>query len=1049
METRKLIELLRATIDPNQQKQAEDHLNQVHKIIGFAPSLLQALMLNDVEMPVRQAGGIYLKNLINQSWQERECDSGQPMPFSIHEQDRAMIRDAIVDAVVHAPDLIRVQLGLCVSTIIKHDFPARWTGIVDKVSIYLQNPDTACWMGALVCLYQLVKNYEYKKPEERGPLSEAMNLLLPLMQQRGEHLLSDQSEFAVTLLKQVLKVYFAMVQYSLPLDLITKETFQRWMEIITTVADRPIPELTIQVDEDERQELVWWKCKKWAVHILTRIFERYGSPGYVGQEYKEFSEWYLKNFSAGVIAVLLKVLDHYRHGIYVSPRVLQLTLNYLNQAVNHAFTWKFLKMHMEAVVREVLFPIMCYTEQDAQMWVNDPHEYIRLKFGEKFGVDIFEDILSPVTAAQTLLHSAVKKRKDMLLKTMSFVMGILNNPTPDLRQKDGALHMIGTLADILLKKQFYKEQLEVMLVTHVYPEFNSSEGYMRARACWTLHHFSDIRFQNEQNLLQASHFTQRCLLTDKDLPVKVEAAVALQMLISNQDKAQRDLKTNVKPIAFELLKIIRETENDDLTNVMQKLVCTYTEELTPIAVEMTQHLATTFSQVLDSEEGSDEKAITAMGLLNTIETILTVMEQYKDVMIQLEAIVNNVVGLILTQSVMEFYDEALSLVYSLTCKNISAAMWQVFDMLFKMFVKDGFEYFTDMMPALHNYITVDTAAFLSDEKNLFAIYNMCKAVLTSSDAGEDPECHAAKLLEVVLLQCKGSANQCVPSFVELVLERLTREVKTSELRTMCLQVVIAALYCDPQFLLGTLDKMRLPNQTEAITSQFIKQWIHDTDCFLGLHDRKLCVLGLCTLLNMPSGGHTAVNEVASQLIPSLILLFDGLKRAYANRALIEEESEEDDEEYDPEVLASDEDDVDDEGDEYLEHLTEKVQTANSPFPVRASLQEDEDDDDDAEDTEETALESYQTPLDMEDCLVDEYVIFKEIIQRIQLSDPSWHAMLTAHLTPEQQKNMQEVFLLADQRKAAAESKQIEKRGGYVFQNQTVPSSFNFGGSFNS
>lgn len=41
---------------------------------------------------------------------------------------------------------------------------------------------------------------------------------------------------------------------------------------------------------------------------------------------------------------------------------------------------------------------------------------------------------------------------------------------------------------------------------------------------------------------------------------------------------------------MELLKIIRETENDELNNVMQKIVSTYVEELTPTAVEICQHL---------------------------------------------------------------------------------------------------------------------------------------------------------------------------------------------------------------------------------------------------------------------------------------------------------------------------------------------------------------------------------------------------------------------------------------------------------------------------
>ena len=79
----------------------------------------------------------------------------------------------------------------------------------------------------------------------------------------------------------------------------------------------------------------------------------------------------------------------------------------------------------------------------------------------------------------------------------------------------------------------------------------------------------------------------------------------------------------------------------------------------------------------------------------------------------------------------------------------------------------------------------------------------------------------------------------IPSFVELALERLTREVRTSELRTMCLQVVIAALYYDPQLLLSTLEKMRLPNSEETLTGQFLSQWMHDCDCFLGCVPRNV------------------------------------------------------------------------------------------------------------------------------------------------------------------------------------------------------------------
>jgi len=55
-------------------------------------------------------------------------------------------------------------------------------------------------------------------------------------------------------------------------------------------------------------------------------------------------------------------------------------------------------------------------------------------------------------------------------------------------------------------------------------------------------------------------------------------------------------------------------------------------------------------------------------------------------------------------------------------------MWKVLELMYQLFQKDGFDYFTDMMPALHNYITVDTQAFLSNENHIVAMFNMCKAV---------------------------------------------------------------------------------------------------------------------------------------------------------------------------------------------------------------------------------------------------------------------------------------------------------------------------------
>jgi len=40
----------------------------------------------------------------------------------------------------------------------------------------------------------------------------------------------------------------------------------------------------------------------------------------------------------------------------------------------------------------------------------------------------------------------------------------------------------------------------------------------------------------------------------------------------------------------DLLMLIRETENDDLTTVLQRFVTEYAEDIAPLAIEITTHL---------------------------------------------------------------------------------------------------------------------------------------------------------------------------------------------------------------------------------------------------------------------------------------------------------------------------------------------------------------------------------------------------------------------------------------------------------------------------
>lgn len=67
--------------------------------------------------------------------------------------------------------------------------------------------------------------------------------------------------------------------------------------------------------------------------------------------------------------------------------------------------------------------------------------------------------------------------------------------------------------------------------------------------------------------------------------------------------------------------------------------------------------------------------------------------------------------------------------YDLTSKTISPDMWAMLGILYKVFKESVYDFdFLDLMPALHNYVTIDPEAFLSNENHINVIFDMCQSV---------------------------------------------------------------------------------------------------------------------------------------------------------------------------------------------------------------------------------------------------------------------------------------------------------------------------------
>lgn len=1038
MDPSRVVEALSFTLVAEKQEHGAKLLTEMHKIIGFVPTLLNIVLEPNINVSIRQAAALYFKNNISEWWKDQEPSANGELKFSIHEQDKQTIRNSIVTAVVSSPAPLQSQLKVALSLIITRDYPGRFLEFPDQVKHYMLSSDQHQWHGALICFYAYVKVYEYKKSSECAVILPTMRSFFPIFYSAVKNLIGDVSEDSQTLQKLILKIFFAFINFHFPLDAIEKESLGHWIELFCAM----LSDLNATCSESNSSI---WKLKKWALRILCRMFTRYGSPGVVLKKYSAFAEWYLKSFSAPILSVLLNICEAYRQKSFISKPVLSQTLEYFSSSLSHSFSWKILRPHFPLLVREVIFPLLSYSDEDAELWEDDPVEYIRIEAAE------WGNSSSPSAEAFSLLREACIKRRGVLNHIIPFCTHILASSSSPI-EKDAVLHIYGAIAELLLKKDTYKSQLEPFLVNHVLPTLQAPEGFRRARACWLLGKLSDATFNDQQVFSQVVNEVRRAACFDSELPVRAFASLCLSDFIQSQESVHELLLPHLRELLLRLLELLRSTEFDDLNQVIERVLVSYEKDIIPIASEIMQNLSDTFIQLVhasqngftdgvnehgDSEDIFEYRSVVATSVLDNMESVLQITEDHEQLTSELEPIVANLIKLIFDRTQSLFYDEALTLLFSLTTNKISPLMWQLFDQLYPVFQKDAYDSFSEMMPCLHNYMTVGRSTFLSDPKYIEQVTSMCTEVFALNDF-ETVQLNAAKLLEVLLIDYRGQIDRYVPRYIELALGRLTQPVVSSELRTMCLQVVIAGMLYSPMDMLRMMMEHCWPGTNVTILTEFLKRWLQDADCFLGLHDRRLCVLGLCLLLSLPADQRPeAVVASHKEYIPTLLLLFTGLKRAYAVKAQNQNDDDssdelEDDDDLEDKELGSDEDDVNEDNARYLEMLDAEDDVSNN-----------DDDDDDDDDDAETTLEAFDTQLDKPECDMDEYVTFYRVMTELERTDANWYTQLVGHLTDEQQIELKGVVDTAVKCIQQKESKMIEQAGGYTFRT-TIPSSFDFG-----
>jgi importin-7 len=462
-----------------------------------------------------------------------------------------------------------------------------------------------------------------------------------------------------------------------------------WCTLFLRIVAKTPPAVSMPEDPDDRETNHWWKCKKWAYGNLNRLFVRfvascarknvlltniyrYGNPTTItkntASDASSYAKSFITTFAPEVLKGYLQEIDKWVKGQWLSKPVLSYTLIFLEECVKPKSTWEHLKPHMDNLIAHLVFPLLCQSDEDLELFETDPPEYLHRK------LNYYEEISAPDVAATNFLISLTKSRKKQTFSILQFVNGIVSkyesasDEEKNPREKEGALRMIGSLSSVILgKKSPIADQVEYFFVRHVFPEFRSPHGFLRARACDTLEKFEQLDFKDPSNLMIIYRNILESM-ADSELPVRVEAALALQPLIRH-DAIRVSLQQNIPQIMQQLLKLANEVDVDALSNVMEDFVEVFSAELTPFAVALSEQLRDTYMRIVQEllerqavkgdEEAYgdflDDKSITALGVLQTIGTLILTLESTPDVLLHLETILMPVITITLENKLYGIY----------------------------------------------------------------------------------------------------------------------------------------------------------------------------------------------------------------------------------------------------------------------------------------------------------------------------------------------------------------------------------------------------------
>ena len=945
-----------STLRENQKK-----TNYFKTLPSYSPLLLNiSCNFNNIySSEVSLNAAIQLKNYVKSYWKNdaKEIKINNEDIIIINQEDKSYIRNKLLEAIIYIIEIenktILKQYNQCIQTILKYDFKKNLTenkDFINKIIACLSSKNLKQIYAGIILFGQLSKIFEFDNEESQKLYNDELikvnnYLLLSLYECKNINEIT-QANFAY----KIIKIFFRGFQGAVPELFIQENIFEKWINFIVNIIKTPIDENNINKGENQRKN-IFYKLKRVCYQTVTRIIQKYSR--YLSKKEQTPFEKMINDKYIKVFFDLYKTIfiNQFNNKIFIDDYGKTCIYNFFstlmdNKEFNHNIIELFIKDENNILLNNIINDCVL-TYQDLELWHNDPKKYLAEK------MEIMNDFLTKRYNSCKLFISLWKYKdkqsgKYIYYQTLyDFLCKVLINETNNINiekqnllnnlnnkpyyliynqinfclRKESILYIIKSNFYYVLK--FSRNTFEDFVEKIIYPEFGSSCAFLREQACNFIKEFRGYEYTNKILIENITKGLSYLMQNDPVLQVRFESAMALSSIL--KQKYVKDLlKGNILPLLKIYIKLMEETDLEEIMNSLQEVVQIFTEESKTYIVHLSEYLNKYFNNLVNNisnNEEEEQNEISKYSLINNIINTFCNFIHYfvndEEIYPKIESYIDNLIHFCINIYPDDKLEDGIGLMKEIltNCKKLPNHILKFFIPIINIIIEEkdsdlyGNENISNITQIICYYISKDFDDILmkpADKEGkyqyLFYVIKFLKFLITQCDKEDNDDfyeyTYIFNLCNVLFDRYKNKIENIFIEILELIISKYKITKNKNLLNYIGLLLSTCFIYFPENCLIYF--------QKKSCLKDIFMFWFFQIDKIKNFKHFKYNLFAICSLITLNKNQQDKlILDNINLLVDKIMFLIEKINERIQKEEKIEKKEKNEEEENEDELDGDD------------------------------------------------------------------------------------------------------------------------------------------------